>query len=118
MLLVGFTVPAANGIVAMSTVWLIVPPLLLLWLAHYLHRHWNVGARDLIRASTPPLVAVVLLVAAVAAGRHLIGTGKPALQLAMVLTLSVLACMGLLLHDRRGLTGRWMQPVITRRLRE
>jgi O-antigen/teichoic acid export membrane protein len=118
MLLVGFTLPAANGIVAMSTVWLVVPPVLLLWQARYLQRHWNVGARELVRASTPPFVAVVLLVSAAEAGRHLIGTGKPALQLAMVLTLAVLACMGLLLHDRHLLPGRWMQPVITRRLRE
>jgi hypothetical protein len=52
---------------------------------------------------------------AVEAGRHLIGTGNPALQLAMVLTLTVLACMGLLLRDRRGNTGQWVQPAITRR---
>jgi len=44
---------------------------------------------------------VIFLVLAVEAGRHLIGTGNPALQVAMILTLSVLACMGLLLHDRR-----------------
>jgi O-antigen/teichoic acid export membrane protein len=115
MLFVGFTFPAANGVVGMSTVWLVVPPLLLLWQAHYLHRYWNIGARDLIRATAAPFVAVVFLVLAVEAGRHLIGTGNPALQLAMILTLSVLACMGLLLHDRRGITGRWAQPLITRR---
>jgi hypothetical protein len=115
MLLVGFTTPAASGIVAMSTVWLVVPPLLLLWQVRYLHRHWNIGARDLIRATAAPFAAVIFLVLAVEAGRHLIGTGNPALQLAMILTLSVLACMGLLLHDRRGTTGRWAQPVITRR---
>ncbi len=115
MLFVGFTFPAANGVVGMSTVWLVVPPLLLLWQAHYLHRYWNIGARDLIRATAAPFVAVVFLVLAVEAGRHLIGAGNPALQLAMVLTLSVLACMSLLLHDRRGITGRWVQPAITRR---
>jgi O-antigen/teichoic acid export membrane protein len=115
MLLVGFTIPVANGIVAMSTVWLVVPPLLLLWQVRYLHRHWHIGLSDLIRATAAPCVAAVLLVLAVAAGRHLFGTGNPALQLAMILTLSVLACGGLLLHDRRGITGRWVQPAITRR---
>jgi O-antigen/teichoic acid export membrane protein len=115
MLLVGFTTPAANGIVAMSTVWFVVPPLLLLWQVRYLHRYWHIGARDLIRATAAPCVAAVLLVLAVEAGRHLIGNGNPALQLAMILTLSVLACVGLLLHDRRGITGRWVQPAITRR---
>jgi len=48
MLLVGLTVPVANGVVAISAVWLAVPPLLLLWQVHYLRRHWNIGARDLI----------------------------------------------------------------------
>jgi O-antigen/teichoic acid export membrane protein len=115
VLFVGFAFPAANGVVGMSTVWLVVPPLLLLWQAHYLHRYWNIGARDLIRATAAPFVAVIFLVLAVEAGRHLIGTGNPALQLAMVVTLSVLTCMSLLLHDRRGITGRWAQPVITRR---
>jgi len=115
MLLVGFTTPAASGLVGMSIVWLVVPPLLLIWQAHYLHRHWNIGARDLIRATAAPFVALVFLVLAVEAGKHLIGTGNPALQLTLVLTLTVLACMSLLLHDRRGSTGRWAQPVITRR---
>lgn len=50
MLLVGLTVSAANGIVAISAVWLAVPPLLLLWQANYLRRHWNIRARDLILA--------------------------------------------------------------------
>lgn len=48
MLLAGFTIPAAGGIVGISAVWLVVPPLLLLWQLHYLRRHWNIGARDLI----------------------------------------------------------------------
>jgi O-antigen/teichoic acid export membrane protein len=115
MLLVGFITPAASGIVAMSSVWLLVPPLLLLWQVRYLHRHWHIDARDLIRAAAAPCVAAVLLVLAVQAGRHLISAGNPALQLAMILTLSVLACVGLLLRDRSGITGRWVQPAITRR---
>jgi O-antigen/teichoic acid export membrane protein len=45
---VGLTVPVANGIVGISAVWLAVPPLLLLWQAHYLRRHWNIRARDLL----------------------------------------------------------------------
>ena len=115
MLFVGFKFPAANGVVGMSMVWLAVPPLLLLWQAHYLRRYWHLRAADLLRAAAGPFAAVVILVCVVEAGRYLLGTGSPAIQLAMVLTLSVLACMGLLLHDRRGITGRWAQPVITRR---
>jgi hypothetical protein len=85
----------------MSTVWLAVLPLLLIWLARYLRRHWNIGAKDLIRALVAPFVAVGVLASTVEAGRLLIGSGSPTLQLGMTLTLSVLACMGLLLHDRR-----------------
>ena len=100
MLLVGFSVPAAHGLAGMSTVWLVVPPLILLWQAHYLRRFADVGVRDLILASRAPLVAVSLLVLAVEAGRHLLGISNPALQLAMVVTMSVLACMALLRRER------------------
>jgi O-antigen/teichoic acid export membrane protein len=105
MLLVGFTIPVASGIVAMSTVWLVVPPLLLLWQVHYLRRHWDIGAKDLIGACRAPIVAAAFLAATVEVGRLLIGSGSPALQLGMILTLSVLACMGLLRHDPQGITG-------------
>jgi O-antigen/teichoic acid export membrane protein len=101
MLFVGLTIPVASGIVAMSTVWLAAPPLLLIWQAHYLQRHWNIGARDLIRALVAPFVAVAILASTVEVSRLLIGSGSPALQLGMILTLSVLACMGLLLHEQR-----------------
>jgi hypothetical protein len=101
MLFFGFTIPAASGIAAMSTVWLAVPPLLLVWQAHYLKRHWNIGARDLVGALVAPSVAAGILAATVEVGRLLIGSGSPALQLGMILTLSVLACMGLLLHEQR-----------------
>jgi O-antigen/teichoic acid export membrane protein len=99
MLLVGLTVPAANGLVAMSTVWLVVPPLLLLWQAHYLHRYWGVGFQDLIRAAGAPIVAVAMLVLLVKAAHPLIGIGSPALQVAVVAALALLTCLGLLLRE-------------------
>jgi O-antigen/teichoic acid export membrane protein len=99
MLVVGLNVPAGHGIVAISMVWLAVPPLLLLWQAHYLRRYWHIRAADLLRAATGPIAAVVILVSVVEAGRYLLGTGSPAIQLAMVLVLSVLACMALLVRD-------------------
>ena len=85
----------------MSAVWLAVPPLLLVWQTHYLQRHWNIRAKDLMRALVAPFVAVGILAATVEVGRLLIGGGSPALQLGMIVTLAVLACMGLLLHDQR-----------------
>jgi O-antigen/teichoic acid export membrane protein len=99
MLLVGLTVPAAHGLLAMSTVWLVVPTLLLLWQAHYLHRQWGVGVHDFIRASGPPLVAVAMLVLAVEACRYLIGISSPALQVAVVSALALPTCLGLLLRE-------------------
>jgi hypothetical protein len=99
MVVVGLNVPAAHGIVAISMVWLAVPPLLLLWQTHYLRRYWHIRAADLLRAAAGPFTAVVILVAVVEAGRYLLGTGSPAIQLAIVLLLSVLACMALLMRD-------------------
>src|SRR5262249_58662628 len=86
---------------AMSAVWLVIHPLLLIWLGRYLRRHWNIGARDLIQVLVAPVVAVGILCSTVAAGRLLIGSGSPTLQLGMILALAALACVGLLLHDRR-----------------
>ncbi len=99
MLLVGLTVPARNGLVAMSMVWLVVIPLLLLWQAHYLHRHWGVRLQDLIHASGAPIVAVAMLIVVVEAGRRLIGITSPAFQVAMVVALALLTGLGLLLRE-------------------
>jgi O-antigen/teichoic acid export membrane protein len=46
MLLAGLTVPPASGIVAIAIVWLIVPPLLLVWQVRYLQRFWNEQVRQ------------------------------------------------------------------------
>jgi len=99
MLLVGVTAPAALGLVAMSTVWLVVPPLLLLWEAHYLHRHWGVKFQDLVRTLRAPIVAVVMLVLTVEASRHLIGIGRPAVQVGVVAGLALLTCLILLRRE-------------------
>ena len=101
MLLVGRTVPAPNGLVAMSSVWLVVTPLLLLWQAHYLYRHLGVRVQDLIQASGAPIVAVAMLVLAVQAARHIIGITSPALQVAVIVALALLTCVGLLLREPR-----------------
>jgi O-antigen/teichoic acid export membrane protein len=99
MVVVGLNFPAADGIVAIAMVWLAVPPVLLLWQAHYLRRFWHVRASDMLRAAAEPFLAVIILVSVVEAGRYLLGTGSPVLQLAIVLVLSMLACMVLILRD-------------------
>jgi O-antigen/teichoic acid export membrane protein len=99
MLLVGKTVPAAHGLAAISAVWLMVPPLLLVWLAFYLRRHWEVKVRDLIRAWGAPMAAVAVLVLVVEAARHFVGIGSPALQVAVVASLALLTCLFLLFRE-------------------
>src|SRR5580698_989682 len=99
MLAVGFNVPAAHGIVAISVVWLAVPPVLLLWQAQYLRRFLHVRASDMLRAAAGPCLAVIILVSIVQAGRYVLGTGNPGLQLALVLMLSMLTCMVLIMRD-------------------
>jgi O-antigen/teichoic acid export membrane protein len=101
MLFVGLTVSTTSGVVAISTVWLAVHPLLLIWEARYLRRHWNIAASELLRSLVAPFIAGGILALTVAAGRLLIGSSSPTLQLGMILTLAALASMGLLLHDRR-----------------
>jgi O-antigen/teichoic acid export membrane protein len=102
MLLVGFTVPVTSGIVAISIVWLLVPPLLLVWQARYLRRHWNIGARDLIGACRAPVAAAAILAATIEVCRLLIGDASAGLQLGMILTLSVFACLFLLRRDSQA----------------
>ena len=116
MLLVGLTVPTAYGLVAMATVWLVVPPLLILWEAHYVHRHWDLKVQDLIRALSGPIVAVAMLVLTVEAIRHFIGSSSPALQVAVVAALAVLTCFGLLLLPMplAGKDGRQPPPTRSR----
>jgi hypothetical protein len=75
-----------------------------------LRRVYNVGAQDLIRALGAPFVAVAILVATVEVGRVLIGSASPALELGMILTLAVFACVGLLLRDPQRVSGA-VQPV-------
>jgi O-antigen/teichoic acid export membrane protein len=100
MLLVGQTVAAPNGLVAMSAVWLVVTPLVLLWQTRYLRRHWGVRVPDLIRASAAPIIAAAMLILVVEAGRRLTGITSPALQVAVIVALALLTCLGLLLRER------------------
>jgi hypothetical protein len=64
-----------------------------------LRQLYHIRVQDLIQALAAPLVAVAILVAMVEVGHVLIGSGSPMLELGMILTLAVLACMGLLLRD-------------------
>jgi len=100
---VGLDFPARTGIVGMSAVWLAVYPLLLIWEARYLLRHWNIRPASLARAMLAPLVAAGLLVSVVELVRLVAGGADPWLQLGLVLTAMALAYGGLFLHERQPL---------------
>jgi O-antigen/teichoic acid export membrane protein len=101
--LVGFSFPASAGIVGISAVWLAVYPLLLIWEARYLRRHWDIRAARLAQALLAPLVATGLLVSMVELARRLIGAAGPWLQLGVILTAAALTYGGLFLHARQPL---------------
>jgi O-antigen/teichoic acid export membrane protein len=107
---VGFGFAAPGGIVGMSAVWLAVYPLLLLWEARYLRRHWDIPPGTLAQALLAPLVATGLLVSMVEVARVLIGSSDPWLQLGLVSTAVALTYAGLFLHARQPL------PLARRRL--
>jgi O-antigen/teichoic acid export membrane protein len=107
---VGFTFSARSGIVGMSAVWLAVYPLLLIWEALYLRRHWDIQLGSLVQALLPPVVATGLLVSMVEVARVLIGSPEPWLQIGLVLTALTLTYAGLFLHARQPL------PAARRRL--
>ncbi|MGH8296427.1 MAG: oligosaccharide flippase family protein, partial [Steroidobacteraceae bacterium] len=98
---VGFTVGPGSGIVAMALLWLAVYPPLLAWEAHYLRRHWGIGAARLARALRAPLAAGGLLAAAVELSRLLVAGGDPRTEIAVILAAAVLTYTGLYLHARQ-----------------
>jgi O-antigen/teichoic acid export membrane protein len=103
---VGLEFPARAGIVGMSAVWLAVYPLLLVWEAGYLRRHWDIRPGALARAMLAPLVAAVLLVLMVEVVRLVVGGTNPWLQLGVVLIALALTYGGLFLHARQPLLRR------------
>jgi O-antigen/teichoic acid export membrane protein len=105
--LVGFEFPARAGIVGMSAVWLAIYPLLLIWEAGYLRRHWDIRPGSLVRAMLAPLVAAVLLVSMVEAVRLVVGDADPWLQLGVILTAVALTYGALFLHARQPLLRRF-----------
>jgi O-antigen/teichoic acid export membrane protein len=101
ILAAGFNLPAQQGIVAMSAVWLGVYPLLLIWGALYLRRRWDLRARDLAQAVFAPFVGVCVLVSIVQGARLLPGAAAPWTRVGIVVAATSLIYAGLFLHARR-----------------
>ena len=99
--IVGLTLPAGIGIVAIAAIWLALYPILLVWDARYLKRHWDIRARSLARALRVPLAAGALLAGAVALARIWIAAGAPRMQIAVIIAAAALTYAGLYLRDRQ-----------------
>lgn len=101
ILMAGFSFPAQTGIVVMSAVWLAVYPLLLVWGARYLWRHWNIRAAELARAFVAPSIGIAAQVSIVEGARLLIVSSDPRIQFGIVLAVTALTYAGLFLHARQ-----------------
>ena len=101
ILVVGFTFRARTGIIAVSAIWLSIYPLLLIWGARYLGRHWDIPARQLVRAFGAPFLGICIMVSVVETARYLFGSGGPRTQLGLVVTAVALTYAGLFLHGRQ-----------------
>ena len=83
--LVGATLPARAGLLAVSTIWLVIYPALAAWGLASLRRHEAIRLRPLLRAVARPAAAGLALAAILALARHLAaGTVGPAAWLALV----------------------------------
>ena len=69
IVVVGCCLPAGQGIVAVSALWLWIYPPLLVWEAIYLRRRWHVATSDLARAFVAPVFAAMIQVAVIEAAR-------------------------------------------------
>jgi O-antigen/teichoic acid export membrane protein len=93
--IVGVSFHAKAGIVAVSTIWLIVYLPLSVWGFVYLRRHWSIGAGELAQAFKAPLIGVGGMVLVVEATRRLIGVSDPRIQIALVVMAMAMAYGGL-----------------------
>lgn len=98
---VGLTLPARSGIVAIAALWLAVYPLLLAWEARYLRRHWDIRAASLARSLRAPLAAGGILAFLVALARLWITGGDPRAQIAVILAATAFTYSGLYLRARQ-----------------
>ena len=101
ILLVGVTFRAQAGIVAVSAIWLAIYPLLLVWGARYLGRHWDIPAAELARVFAAPCVGIGMMVLAVALARRLTPGSDPGVQVGIVVAATALTYAGLFVRERR-----------------
>lgn len=104
ILAAGLNLPPDTGIVAVSAVWLLVYPPLLIWSLRDLRRVCDIRLRDLAGAFTVPAVAVGSLVGGVFGGvallRLLAASADPRLQIGVIVAAAAAVYAGIFLHAR------------------
>ena len=100
ILVVGFTLPAQSGIIAVAGIWLSLYPVLLLWGSRYLRMHWSIAAAELGRAFRLPLVGIGIMISGTEVVRHLTAGSGSRTQIAIVVLMVTLTYAGLFLHGR------------------
>lgn len=97
--------PARSGLIAVSAVWLVVYPILLVWASRYMWRHWGLRPGGLARAFLVPSIGAVALACVVEAIGAVTGGGHPDIQLGVVVAAAGMTYAALLLHARQRSYG-------------
>lgn len=100
ILVAGFSFPAQSGIIAVSAVWLVIYPVLLVWAARYVKQHWGIRAGELSRAFIVPGIGVGALLALVEIARWLPYGGNPESRLGIVVAATALTYAGIFMYSR------------------
>ncbi len=105
ILVVGYSVPARTGIIAIAGCWLGIYSFVLAWGARALQRNWGVPVRELARMLVKPVMGLGATVALVALADALAGSLGPWVQLGIVLLATALVQGGLYLREPRQLSA-------------
>jgi O-antigen/teichoic acid export membrane protein len=102
ILAAGFSFHAHEGIIAVSSVWFAVYPLLLCWGVWYLRQHWGIRLRELLQPFVTPGIGIAAMVAVTEVVEHAIQNHNPELRIGIVLAVTGLTYAGLIRHARRA----------------
>ncbi len=101
LLAVGMLFNARQGIVAMSIVWLMIYPMLLLWGARFVIQNYEIDVGELVKPLAMPVTATAFMVLAVELVRIMLSGHDPYLQVAVVFIALALNYTGLFWYGRR-----------------
>lgn len=101
LLAAGFIYPPETGIIAMSAVWLVIYPPLLIWGAGFLKRHWAIHVSQLKSAVIVPLAGVAVLAIIWTSVKPLIHGFNPVVEVACAALAASLTYLGLFAYTRQ-----------------